>query len=159
MGSPTLASRLLEAAELLLESRPRSAAFRRRAVSTAYYAVFHAIDKVCADFIAKAPSRRTEDYERVYRALDHGPLKNAFKQSPLKDSEALSRIGAIVVRLQAERHRADYSPPRPDLFPIEEAHQLVEQASEIVAEIEKLERDSDESRSLAISLLFKARLS
>jgi hypothetical protein len=48
MASPTMVSRLLDAAELLLAHGGRSGAFRRRAVSTAYYAVFHSLAKSSA---------------------------------------------------------------------------------------------------------------
>jgi hypothetical protein len=100
--------------------------------------------------------RNSEIYERVYRALDHGPLKAAFmaKAGPLADRDSLQKIGNLVVRLQSERHRADYLPPNPNMF-LESARKLVDQARRAVSEIERL---SDDDRiALAALLLFKSR--
>jgi hypothetical protein len=157
MSSDTMASRLLDAADTLLREGRRSTAFRRRAVSTAYYAVFHALAKLCADYVTRSARRGTEEYSRVYRSLEHGPLKSAFGQSPLKDSRKLSDIGAVVVRLQAERHRADYLPPIVGVFSRDAAQELVDQAREAVAELEQLKPQNKDCRTLAICLLFKER--
>jgi hypothetical protein len=159
MANPTLAGRLLDAADTLLTENKRSIAFRRRAISTAYYAVFHAIDKLCADYVTRSAKRSSEEYLRAYRALDHAPLKNAFSQSPLKDVPKLSNIGAAVVTLQAERHRADYLPPLAGLFTHERARELVDIAHKAVEQIESIKPAQDECRTLAVSLLFKERKS
>ncbi len=87
----TMVERLLSLAEDLQSQDVRSAVFRRRAVSTAYYAVFHALARLCADELIGKNGRSSRDYERVYRALDHGPLKSAFERSPLKDDRRLCR--------------------------------------------------------------------
>src|ERR1700686_1154420 len=104
MVSKSMVSLLLEAADKLAEERPRSSAFKRRAVSTAYYAVFHSLAKLCADTLLQSTDRDTDEYSRVYRALDHGSLKTAFAREPLKDRESLRKIGDLVVSLQSERH-------------------------------------------------------
>lgn len=157
MPSETMASRLIDAAQTLLNEGSRSSAYRRRAVSTAYYAVFHALAKLCADYVTRSASRSTTEYLRVYRSLDHGPLKAAFGQSPLKDNRALSRLGAIVVRLQAERHRADYLPPVVGVFSRDAALELVDLAREAVAELENIKPQNEECRTLVTCLLFKER--
>lgn len=155
----TLAGRLLDIAELLLVSGDRSAAFRRRAVSTAYYAVFHAIDKLCADYVSRSAKRSSLEYLRVYRALDHGPLKDAFSKSPLKDDGVLRTVGSAVVILQNERHRADYLPPIANIFTHDRATELVGMAREVVQQIELIKPASRECRMLALGLLFKERKS
>ena len=157
MASASMASRLLDAADTLLREGRRSNAFRRRAVSTAYYAVFHALAKLCADYVTRSARRATDEYGRVYRSLEHGVLKNAFAQPPLKDNQKLSDIGAIVVRLQAERHRADYLPPIAGIFSRDIAQELVEQAREAVAELESLKPQNKDCRTLATSLVFRER--
>jgi len=156
MSSATMATRMIEAAELLLRDGSASSAFRRRAVSTAYYAVFHALARQCADFPRSAP-RRSEEYERVYRALEHGPLKQAFLQSPLKDNRLLSKIGQSVVRLQAERFKADYMPPITGLFSSAQAEELVGLGRETVKEIEALRAGPDNARLLATALMFTGK--
>lgn len=157
MSSRTMASRLLNAAEILLREGSGSTAFRRRAVSTAYYAIFHALAKLCSDYVTRSAPRGSEEYSRVYRSLDHGPLKNVFGQSPLKDNKALSRIGAIVVRLQAERHKADYLPPTVGVFSRAEAQELIDLARVALVEIEKLKPNQKDCRMLATCLLFRER--
>jgi uncharacterized protein (UPF0332 family) len=153
MSSVTMVSRLLDAADLLIENGRLSGAFRRRAVSTAYYAVFHALAKTCANTLLSR--KDIEDYTRVYRALDHGPLKNAFKEAPLRDQPNLREIGDLVILLQSKRHDADYLPPTDGIFSRATAKELVEQAREAVAKIEAL--DPKDRRKLAASLLFKKR--
>src|SRR5215831_1344468 len=124
-----MVERLLDLADQLVREGRRSSALRRRAVSTAYYAVFHALAKSCASILLPSMDRNSEIYERVYRALDHGPLKTAFmaKAGPLADRDSLQKIGNLVVRLQSERHRADYLPPNPSMF-LDSAKKLVDQA-------------------------------
>ena len=152
-----MASRLLDAASTLLDEAGRSSAFRRRAVSTAYYAVFHALAKLCADYVTRSARRGTEEYSRVYRSLDHGTLKNAFAQSPLRDSKKLSELGAIVVRLQAERHRADYLPPVAGMFSRNVAQEIIDLAREAVRELEQLGPQDKDCRILVTCLLFRER--
>lgn len=159
MASVSLAVRLLEAADLLLSDRERDPAFRRRAISSAYYAVFHAIDKVCADYLTRSASRSSEEYVRVYKALDHASLRNAFAQSPLKKNARISRLGEAIVVLQFERNHADYMPPVPNIFTYDRAVELVNIARETVADIESIKTGHEHSRMLAVSLLFKERKS
>jgi len=148
---------LLDSADSLLESRPRSSAFKRRAVSTAYYAVFHALAKSCADCLLPSSDGTTDEYSRVYRALEHGTLKSAFGREPLKDRLTLRKIGDLVVPLQSERHRADYLPPLRNVFSQREAKKLVDQARQAVVEIEAL--SPEDRRTLATYLLFRMRQS
>jgi len=152
----TMVERLLDLADQLVREGRRSSALRRRAISTEYYAVFHALAKSCASILLPSMDRNSEIYERVYRALDHGPLKSAFmaKAGPLAERDSLQKIGNLVVRLQSERHRADYLPPNPSMF-LDSAKKLVDQARRAVSEIERL---SDDDRvALATLLLFKSR--
>lgn len=155
MASVTMVSSLLDAANKLVEERPRSSAFKRRAVSTAYYAVFHALARVCADCLLLSSDRETDEYSRVYRALEHGSLNNAFGKGPLKDRVTLRKIGDIVVPLQSHRHRADYLPPIKNVFSRREVQKLIDQADQAIRQIESL--DLADRRTLATSLLFRMR--
>lgn len=152
--SSEFVARLLDTADILLGEAPGSSAFRRRAVSAAYYAVFHALAKSCADILLPA-SRNSDEYARIYRSLDHAPLKNAFASGAMKDRKSLRLIGDVVVRLQAERHRADYLPDSGAVFSLEQAFELVTQARETVSLIDQL--GEGDYRTLAVHLLFKAR--
>lgn len=154
----TMVSRLLRLAERLIEDGKRSSALRRRAISTAYYAVFHEIAKLCAETLLKGSEQQSADYARIYRALDHGPLKSSWQNqnSPLRQLDSLKKIGDLVVPLQTERIRADYLPPMPHPFNYREAKEIVEQARRAVDALNNL--TPNERRMLAVGLLFnKAR--
>jgi hypothetical protein len=71
----------LEAALDLANSsrgKPKQAHLRR-AVSTTYYAMFHALARCCADLFigGTGTGRSKEAWTQVYRALDHGFAKSA----------------------------------------------------------------------------------
>lgn len=156
MSSASMVNRLLETSEVLLKQKSYSAAFRRRAVSSAYYAAFHALAALCVGAFVPKP-RSEEELLRVYRALDHGQLRTAFQQSVIKDHAALKDIAPLLIKLQQERHRADYLPPDSDLFPENEVKDLIEQARLAIYLIEHL--SEADSRALATLLLFKERKS
>ncbi|ORE92341.1 hypothetical protein [Aurantimonas sp. 22II-16-19i] len=146
---------LLDAAAMLAGEASRNPSCGRRAVSTAYYAVFHALSDLATGCLLPGVSNEAEDYVRIYRSLDHGPLKNAFIQAPLKDNPRLRPIGGLIAHLQSERVRADYLPADPLLFPHSQVLDLVLQASQIVQELRAL--TDDDRRKLAVCLLFRTR--
>jgi hypothetical protein len=153
----SLVDRLLEIATTSLREYPGSSASKRRAVSTAYYALFHALAKTCAGELLGNSRSDSPEYERVYRALEHGSLKNAFKEKkgPLSKYPSLSAIGESVIALQSRRMKADYMPPRGNLFSRAEAEDSIELARDAAQTIARL--SSDEKRVLAVHLLFKER--
>jgi uncharacterized protein (UPF0332 family) len=153
----TMVGRLLDLADQLVQNDVKSSALKRRAVSTAYYAVFHALAKTCASALLPSVDGKSDAYERVYRALDHGPLKTGFSAAagPLKERASLKKIGEAVIQLQGERHRADYTPPSKDFFAPNQAETLIRKARQAVEEIEGL--SSRDRITLATWLLFKSR--
>ena len=157
MSSRTMVDDLLDAAEELLLAKSDSAAFRRRAVSTAYYAAFHAVVGLCAETFASDAARTDTAYIRVYRALDHGPMANAFSQAPLRDHPIFRATGQLIVQLKEERHLADYAPPDRSLFPAAQVRASIDQARLIVDTLQDL--DLNNRRLLATCLLFKERKS
>ena len=56
--------------------RPRQADLRR-AISTAYYALFHTLAGNCANLLVggRASTRTRQAWRQLYRALDHGQVK------------------------------------------------------------------------------------
>ncbi len=53
----------------------------KRAVSTAHYALSHAMARNAADMlIGVRPDHPNKAWTQVYRALEHGPAKNACKE-------------------------------------------------------------------------------
>lgn len=151
----TMIERLLALAEELAEKSGRSPTLRRRAVSTAYYALFHALAELCAqELLGSDTSKRSNEYVRVYRSLDHGTLKKAFLEPPLTGVPALQKIGNRVVRLQSERIRSDYLPQQ-SIYTTEQSIDLVKSARAALLWVDKLSHG--DRRTLAVHLLFKNR--
>lgn len=151
-----LVERMLQLADEMITGYPTSSAAKRRAVSTAYYAAFHALAKTCAETLLGEDAETTA-YERVYRALDHGSLKNAFQQSdsPLKRREDLKRLGDIIVPLQTARMIADYAPPKVELYEANVAPDRVNEARRFIDLIGHL--SLTDRQTLATHLLFQVR--
>lgn len=155
---------LLEQARFLVQrdpGRPRQASLRR-AVSTAYYAVFHLLAASAAgQASAVTPIGLCE---RVQRALEHGSMKEAAKRfesgnlpDPVKNlvsnplSAQLTAVARGFVRLQEERHRADY-----DLatrFGRAQAQNAVALASQLFADWNAV-RNTDDARVFLAALMF-----
>ena len=96
-----------------LEGIP-SEANLRRAVSSTYYAAFHALSQSCADTLVgpySADSTR-EHWVTAYRTLEHRQVRNRFNnQGRMANFPDQIRAFAIrFIELQDLRHRADYDP-------------------------------------------------
>ncbi|GLH77416.1 hypothetical protein SSBR45G_23240 [Bradyrhizobium sp. SSBR45G] len=106
---------LLEAARHLASrtGKPRQA-FLRRAVGTAYYAMFHCLAKNCADLLigGTGAQRSEEAWALVYRALDHGTVRNVCSNSQTMRAfpQHIQDFGNTFVTMQKKRHDADYDP-------------------------------------------------
>ena len=102
---------LIEAARRLTESgapQPTQAGLRR-AVSTAYYAMFHTLAAAAADLFIG--STRSSAWHRAYRALEHGRARSACRQGQtMREFPTEIRYFAdVFVELQVERQQADYA--------------------------------------------------
>lgn len=168
----TMVEALLELAEELAEQRKahedkmRHFVAQRRAVSTAYYAVFHDLMRLCAEELLGSSKRSGPEYEIVYRSLNHGSLKDAFNKKPLNAAPTLKAIGDRVIELQTARNLADYVPmgrfndkkrpadekPKP---PTLSSRKLVQSARSTVRLLGSL--SPDDRRTLAVYLVFKNR--
>ncbi len=112
-----IAQDLLQQADHLAsyEGANPSQASLRRAVSTAYYALFHLLTEESALRWRGSSEARTG----MERAFQHGPMKNTSLQFRNKMWEdwhgnkraiplAIQEIAGAFVNLQEERHAADY---------------------------------------------------
>lgn len=102
---------------------PRQADLRR-AISSAYYGVFHAVLTEAADSFVGKTQRHTPRYELVYRSINHGSLRSICEDVvkttiPAKFSKYeprggfgpdLKALATAVIELQEKRHAADYDP-------------------------------------------------
>jgi uncharacterized protein (UPF0332 family) len=115
----SLADDLLDQARLLAEhgvGRPRQADLRR-AISAAYYALFHRLIESSTTSIISGRAAQTS----LARAFEHGPMKKVCTQfaSPNFPNHLaavvppptldLRTVAEAFVELQEERHEADYN--------------------------------------------------
>ncbi|HVL72613.1 MAG TPA: hypothetical protein VM434_12125 [Beijerinckiaceae bacterium] len=96
----------------------------RRAVSSAYYGVFHALAAAAADEYVGATKRSEPRYGLAYRSIDHrvvtevcveatkaAPSPRYARYVPAEGfGSELQRFAAAVIELQGKRYAADYDP-------------------------------------------------
>ena len=129
----------------------------RRAVSTAYYAMFHALASSNADLVAGTPHDPLTEHawSRVYRGLNH----NAARRSLLQDldlfSPQIKQFADTFAQLQDLRHQADYDPNK--IFTPDEVLDLIERAEAAITGF--MQTDPDERKMVAIQSLIGRRSS
>ena len=140
--------------------RPRQAELRR-AVSAAYYAMFHALARCCADTLVGAtrPRRSQQAWRQAYRSLEHGHARNqCANQSMLRRfPPRIRRFGEQFVDMQRLRHIADYDPdpePEIDFDRVHISHLIAESARTITA---FQSADVIDRRAFAAFVLFRLR--
>jgi hypothetical protein len=121
---------LLEQAERLLEPRRPGLlirqADRRRAISAAYYAVFHFTLIAVADQFVGKEERETERYALAYRSIDHSKLEGLCKVASTARidrkskyakfipengfGESVREFASLLLELKEKRNAADYDP-------------------------------------------------
>lgn len=92
--------------------RPRNSNLRR-AVSTAYYALFHCLATDCADLLVggRGANRSDTAWRQAYRALEHGNARRQCSRDEISRFPAGIRDFAdAFVEAQGKRHAADYDP-------------------------------------------------
>jgi hypothetical protein len=116
-GDLALHNDLIEQAHHLAlreKKKPRQASLRR-AISTAYYALFHMLLHEAT--LLMFPHEPAQLRHRASRAFSHGEARSVceqFARTGIKDltadplEPALMEIAATFVELQEARHRADY---------------------------------------------------
>ena len=147
--------------------RPRQASLRR-AVSTAYYALFHLLIDGGAKSLSSA--RPTALRQRIGRAFTHVDMKNVCKQfaqgssanldpatealivAPLEPE--LARIADAFRILQEERHRADYDLSAP--FERFDVLQKIDLARRAFTDWQAV-RQTNNAKVFLAALLFQAR--
>ena len=107
---------LLHTSRVLLSasrSKPTTACCRR-AVSGAYYALFHCLARECADLLIGGGNadRSQEAWRQVYRSLEHVACKERCKHKEMirRFPKGIEDFANAFVTLQDKRHSADYDP-------------------------------------------------
>jgi len=148
---------LIEAARVLTEpgpGRPTQASLRR-AVSTAYYAVFHCLAATAADlFIGPA---RGLAWHRTYRALEHGRARSACREvhTMREFPTEIRNFAKEFVVLQKARQQADYAQDTDD-YQQSDVLAYIASAELAIGQFEKA--DIAARRSFAAHALFRQRL-
>lgn len=126
----------------------------RRAVSTAYYALFHSLARLCAAELV-GWSKPWDVVTPVYRSLDHRRARDVLNDfRKFAPGSALASVSLAFSQLQDARHEADYD-PRPFQFKRSGAIDLIDTARQAVVLLDQL---SPEARlTLAVRLIARSR--
>lgn len=113
------------------DDRPGQTALRR-AVSTAYYALFHCLANCCADLLVGSPgSDRSEPaWIQTYRALQHGTARARCNNSGMiqRFPVEIQEFAQQFTFMQRKREDSDYDPS------------LILAYAEVIADIEDTEQ-------------------
>jgi hypothetical protein len=141
---------LLDQASRLISSLGRGAprqADLRRAISSTYYALFHAIVTQAADDFFGKPQRASPLYQKVFRSVEHRKLRRLcddIVKSNLPRNHSifghdLIAVASAVIDLQEKRHSADYDPHY--RVNISDANSAVKAARAALASFRSLNRE------------------
>ena len=156
---------LLDQAErLLAPARPgfRRQADLKRAISTAYYALFHSVLRAVADEFVGAKQRRSARYALVYRSVDHRTLRELAAEARKQQASnryapyvpeggfepGLVAFSKAVKDLRDKRHAADYDPLA--RFTAADAGKAIDTARDAIRQFGEA---SEEQRKVYLSLL------
>jgi hypothetical protein len=131
----------------------------RRAISAAYYGVFHTLCALVADSLVGRVrvTRPNRAWAQAYRSLEHRKAKDRLEKLLDRDRvgtlhgfpPAIAGVAIAFKTLQEERHRADYDPDAN--FHWIEAVTLVRSALQAVSSLDALPKVH--AKALAIWLL------
>mgnify|MGYP006431601225 CR=1 FL=1 len=154
----SLGDDLLTTARSLARARPKKPrqADLRRAVSTSYYAAFHALARECADrLVGTSSTHSATAWRQVYRGLEHGPAKQACARAAnLEFPDGIVGFAGIFLELQEERHRADYDPTA--RYTRKEANEIVGRAAQAIRDLRSAPRN-DRTAFAALALIRRGR--
>ena len=139
--------------------RPRQAELRR-AISAAYYALFHTLASNCADLLvgSRSSTRTKQAWRQLYRALDHGQVKKRCTESRARQvlrmfPQEIQDFADQFVRMQRERHLADYDPL--EHFSRSTVSHHIEETKAAITEFHQVDRS--DRRAFAVFVLFDRR--
>lgn len=136
--------------------RPRQADLCR-AVSAAYYALFHTLAGCGADLLVGGTrrSRSQPAWEQTYRALEHGHAAHQCRNASVmaRFPGAVQDFGEWFVALQSQRHYADYAPNT--AFTRLQVVRMVDTTESIIAQSNAV--PTPDRRAFAIYALLRSR--
>ena len=135
-------------------TQPTAAAIRR-AISTTYYAVFHALTASNAETLMGSAGDvpTAEAWLRIYRGLDHGQARRQLQQRQAGFSVETQAFSDLFCDLQIERHNADYNPAAS--FTAQSASNWVMKAEVVISDF--LQTTATERAAVATLTLVRPR--
>lgn len=129
----------------------------RRAVSTAYYALFHTLAQNCADTLigGLGADRHEAAWRQVYRLLEHGLAKDACRNTKLiaRFPQGIQHFATHFVLLQEKRHAADYDPSA--VFLKSDVIEAIDASEAVISSFNEVALK--DRRAFAAHVLFKTR--
>lgn len=136
--------------------RPSQASLRR-ALSTVYHALFHALARNGADeLVGKTGAlRASAAWQLAYRGIEHGRAKTVFRNASLMTqfSPAIQDFGDFFVAMQQRRQLADYHPD--EHFAKSFVVSDIDDAERLIARFRA--SSATDRRTLSSHILFKSR--
>lgn len=136
--------------------RPREANLRR-AVSTAYYALFHCLAECSADsLVGGSGSNRSQPaWNQTYRALNHGNVRRRCENRHFiaRFPVEIQDFANMFVDMQAKRHSADYDPDA--TFSLHDTIQNIDDVENTIKRFNGAPRK--DRRAFAVYVLFQRR--
>ena len=125
-----------------------------RAVSAAYYAMFHTLARCCADLLAgSTPAARSNPaWRQTYRALEHGLARQQCGNQAVmrRFPPEIRKFGEVFVAIQQERHDADYDPGI--TFSRAQVMRFIDRGSDAIAGFNTVDRGQRRAFSLYVLL-------
>ena len=128
----------------------------KRAVSTAYYALFHALCYSNANVLTGRAAGRPPyplAWTRTYRAMDHGPASDAMRRQAGNMPVEILDFTITFRFLQEQRYKADYDPEA--RFRRSEVVSLINRTETAIQTF--FSANASERRTLAAIVLMRAR--
>ena len=134
----------IKVSRLLVSDQPSQEALRR-ALSTAYYTMFHALAESNANLLEGSRNPANQDrWTTVYRSLRHARVENMLHGWPHLFSPSVRDFADLIANMKRQRENADYNPEA--LFSPQEVANRINQAEQAIASFMSA---SPEERTLA----------
>jgi len=155
---------LLRQAETLAGNPTATQVDLRRAISAAYYALFHFSLAAAADMVLGPNAQSSDGYSLVYRSVDHSRLRALCTQlsgsktpavpfSPTGGFGAIADFARLAASLYEQRNLADYDPSRS--YTVNETKILISESRQAIAWFQS--GSPEQQKAFLTLLLFKSR--
>lgn len=139
--------------------RPRQV-YLRKAISAAYYAMFHALANSNADTLigSGADIRKSEEWTAAHRALNHGTARKQMRNARRMVSfqADVQDFAQTFLVLQVQRNGADYAPNPDSPLTRSQTQGSIQRARDAIRKF--LNAPSQERKRFASHLLFVRRV-